>query len=296
MSRDHLLRALLPEHDLRVLVCDATGVAQHAAHLQECKPTAAEIFGQAIVGVLLAAGLGKERQRVTLQLAGAGPMKGLFTDGSADGSVRGYVREGNVDFPGRGLDLDAVVGPDGYLSVLRELPNGEYYRAAVELEDPRLDRNLEHYYAVSEQVPTTLSIDVQVDEAGTITRAVGVVVQRLPGGDTEALELVRKRLHAGGLAQALDGETGGAKLVLPLVEGLGEIEVLEDLPVRYVCTCSRERALRGVAGAGREEILDMVARDRGAEVHCEFCKTRYHFDARELLALVDELTPEDEQK
>ena len=67
------------------------------------------------------------------------------------------------------------------------------------------------------------------------------------------------------------------------------IEVLEDVPLAYRCTCTRERARRGVGAAGRDEILDMVARDKGAELSCEFCKTVYRFEADELLALIDEL-------
>jgi len=291
MARDHLLRALLPEHDLRVLVCDATATAQHAATIQGCWRTAAQVFGQTIVGALLAAGLLKGQQRVTLQLAGAGPMQGLFVDASADGAVRGYVRQPAVDFLGEAPDLTAVVGPQGYLSVLRELSNGEFYRAAVPLDAPRLDRNLEQYYESSEQLPTAIAVDVRTDDQGKIVRAVGVLVQRLPGGDTEAVEKVRERIHAGvGPAE----EEGGAKPALPLVEGLGELEVLEDVPVAYRCTCSRERAERGLASAGVDQLLDMVARDKGAEVSCEFCKTVYHFDAEDLLRLIDEIRPQEE--
>jgi len=297
MSRDHLLRALLPAHDLRVLVCEATDTAAHAATLQRCLRTAAHVFAEAIVGGLLAASLGKGGQRVTLQLAGAGPMKGLFVDADAEGSVRGYVREPNVLFAGTEVpDLRAVVGPEGYLSMLRELANGEFYRAAVPLDVPRLDLVLEQYYASSEQVPTAVGIEVDTDEQGRVMRAVGLLVQRMPGGDTDALEEIRARMRAGGLREAAEGAEGGARLAMPVVEGFGELEVLEDHPVRFRCSCSRERALRGVASAGRDQILDMIARDRGAEVSCEFCKTVYRFDAEELLRLVDRLGPSDEEE
>ncbi len=294
MSRDHILRALLSEHDLRVLACDATTVVQQAVRLQGCERTAAQVFGQALVGALRVAGRGKDEQRVTLQLAGAGPMRGLFTDGTADGAVRGYVQLPQVNFAGTAeADLTRAVGPNGYVSVLREQPNGEFYRAAVALDEPRLDRSLEHYFATSEQVPTTIGIEVDVDADGAVKRAVGVLVQRMPGGDDAALATVRERIHAGARASAADGESGGARLVLPLVDGLGELEVLEDRPVSYRCNCTRERALRGVASAGRDEILDMVARDHGAELNCEFCKTVYRFDAEELLRLIDQLSEGD---
>lgn len=257
--------------------------------MQGCTGTSARILAEALVGALLVAGLGKGDQRVTVQLAGGGPMRGLFTEGSADGKVRGYVQGFRVHFPGGEANLHAAIGRDGYLSLLRDLPNGEFYRASVPLDDPRLDRNLEQYFATSEQVPTTVAIEAELDEAGAIARAVGFLVQRLPGGDTAAVESIRERIRKRPLLGAREEEKGGMRLVLPYLEGLGELEILEDTPIEWRCRCSRERARRGLAGAGVDELLDMVAKDRGAELSCEFCRTVYRFDAEELLQIVDEI-------
>lgn len=295
MSRDHLVRALLSDRDLRVLVVHATGIAQHAARIHRCEPTAAMVLAQTLTGAALLGGLGKGEQRVTLQLEGQGPLKGLFAEGTADGSVRAYVRAEKVNFPGRDpADLGYSLGPDGYLSVLRELPDGEFYRGAVGLDHPRLDRNLEHYFEVSDQVPTAVAIESIAGEDGMPARAVGLLVQRLPDGDDAALATVRERLRAGALRDQLSqGESRGLQLALPALEGLGRVDILEDVPLAYRCTCSRERAERGVMAAGEDEILEMVAKDKGAELSCEFCKTVYRFTAEELLAILDAIRPPD---
>lgn len=287
MARDHLIRAILPEHDLRILVVHATGLSQQAATIQECAPLPGRIFAQALLGSVLHAGLGKGEQRSSLQLEGLGPMAGLFVDASASGDVRGFVRRPQAEIPGD--DVRRAIGPQGYLSVLREMPNGEYYRGAVGLDEERLDQNLEHYFITSEQVPTTVAIEVQAAADGTIARAVGVLAQRLPGGDEKAVRTIAERLRGGALAKGLATDSGSGATVLQFaLEGLGELEILEDVPLAYRCSCSRERARRGVASAGRDEILDMAARDKGAELNCEFCKTIYRFDAAELLAILDE--------
>ncbi|AKU89679.1 Hsp33 family molecular chaperone HslO [Vulgatibacter incomptus] len=293
MSRDHIVRALLPEHDLRVLVAFATGVSQHAASIHRCEPTAAMVLSQILTGAALVGGLGKGEQRVTLQLEGNGPLKGMFAEGSAEGNLRAYVRAERVDFPGRDpSNLEYSIGPEGYVSVLRELPTGEFYRGSVGLDFQRLDRNLERYFEASDQVPTAVAIEVEADEARMPSRAVGLLVQRLPGGDDAALATIVERLRDGALRREL-GRTdrGGTQLALPVLEGFGPLDVLEDIPLSYRCTCSRERAERGVIAAGEDEILSMVATDKGAELSCEFCKTVYRFTAEELLGLLDSMRP-----
>ncbi len=297
MSRDHIVRALLSDHDLRVLVAHVTGVAQYAARIHDCEPTAAMVLAQTLVGAALLGGLGKEDQRVTLQLQGEGPLLGQFAEGAADGSLRAYVRAKGVNFAGRDpADLSYSLGPEAHLSVLRDLPSGEFYRGAVALDLPRLDQNLEHFFDVSDQVPTAVAIEVAAGDDGMPVQAVGILVQRMPGGDDRALWQIRERLAGGALRHRLDSaeDIGGLQLALPVAEGLGRLDILEDTPLDYRCTCSRERAERGVMAAGEDEILEMVAKDKGAELACEFCKTVYRFSAAELLAILDSIRSPDD--
>lgn len=288
MSRDHLLRAILPEHDLRVLVVHATELVAEAARIQECSPGVARIFGEALMGACLHASLGKGEKRTSLQLEGRGPLHGLFADASAEGGLRGFVKKPDAILDAD--DLRSAVGPQAYLSVLREMPDGDFYRGAVAVDRKRFDECLEAYFQVSEQIETTLAIEVETGTDGAISRAVGLLVQRLPDGDAQAVKTVRERLRAGALVDGMRAEAGtGTQVARLALEGLGGIEVLADVPLAYQCTCSRQRARRGLSGAGRDELLDMVVRDRGAELGCEFCKTVYRFEAEELLQLVDEL-------
>ncbi len=277
MPSDQILRGLLPTPDLRVIVVHATDAARRAAELHECSPTAAAVLARAVVGATLLGGLGKGAARVTLQLGGDGPMRGLFVDASADGAVRAWIRGPKVHFPGRDPDdLGPTLGPDAYLAVLREQPNGELYRGTIELDPPRLDAALSRYFAVSEQVATRLATTIAVDAAGRIERAAGVLLQRLPGGDEATLAELGSALSAAELGRAFASD--GA---VPAVPGLEALEVLEQTPLAYRCTCDRERAVRGILAAGREELEGMIA-EGGTVLTCEFCKTVYRFTADEL--------------
>jgi molecular chaperone Hsp33 len=279
MPSDLILRGLLPDPDLRVVVVHATEVARHAAALHGCSPTTAPILARALVGGALLGGLGKGESRVTLQLGGDGPMRGLFVDASADGAVRAWIRGPEVHFPGRDPDdLVPTLGANAYLAVLREQPDGELYRGAVELDPPRLDGALTRYFDVSEQIPTRLATVVETDGHGAISRAVGILVQRLPGGDDRTLAALGETL-----ATPETGEAFRAGDAVPALPGLESLEILERLPLAYRCACSRERAVRGIVAAGREEIEAMIA-EGSAVLTCEFCKTVYRFSADDLRA------------
>lgn len=279
MTSDQILRGLLHAPDLRVVVVHATRAARKAAELHGCSPTAAAVLARALAGGALLGGLGKGDERVTLQLEGDGPMRGLFIDASADGGIRAWIRGPAVHFPGRDpTDLDAALGPNKYLSVLRELPSGEFYRGAIELAPPRLDAALARYFETSEQVPTRLGTVVDVDADGRVERAVGILVQRLPGGDEAVLAELGALLAGPGLAEAFAAD--GA---VPALKGLESLEVLERTPLAYRCPCTRERAMRGVIATGRAEIEAMIA-EGGTALTCEFCKTVYRFSPDELRA------------
>jgi molecular chaperone Hsp33 len=60
--------------------------------------------------------------------------------------------------------------------------------------------------------------------------------------------------------------------------------MLEERPLRFACSCSRERVAEMFQGLGEAEAL-AAASEGAAEVHCEFCGARYAFSDRELLAL-----------
>src|SRR5262249_20699209 len=119
----------------------------------------------------LLAALEKGGTRINLQLECDGPLRGLFVDASADGAVRGYVK--NQELAG----LAAALGKGGYLSVLRDLGRGEHYRSSVELAEMQIGPALERYFAVSDQVPPRVA---RVPDGG-------VLMQCLPGADPAVL-------------------------------------------------------------------------------------------------------------
>jgi molecular chaperone Hsp33 len=279
---DRLCRGLLPARGLRAAFVRVGDTARMARVLHGLYPTAAWLFAEALAAGALLGALQKEKGRVNLQLECDGPLGGLFVDADPDGNLRGYVRRPAVHFPGdpqRGAR--AALGGSGFLSILRDPGSGQVYRSSVQLEALDLAEDLRRWFATSEQVATALDLAVVPRGDEPLGDAAGLLVQRLPDGDAEALEAARRRLADGALRRGL---AAGASAQEVIREVVGEgFDLLADLEVAWRCGCSHERARAAVSALGVEGIEDVLAKEREAIITCEFCRSRYVLAEPELL-------------
>lgn len=285
---DRLVRGLVGRSGLRVAFARVGDTARMARMLHGLYPTSAYVFAQALAAGVLVASLQKVKGRVNLQLECDGPLGGLLVDADPEGAVRGYVRRPEVRFPGDPeRAARAALGGSGFLSVLRQQPDGQFYRSAVELSALDLVEDLRGWFARSEQVGTALDVAVAAAGEEPLADVAGVLVQRLPDGDDAALEAMRARLAAGALREAL-AAGGPSQAILERVVGPG-LEVLADHELAYRCACSAARARSAVGALGREGIEEILANEREAVITCEFCRQRYVVTEPELRDLLGRL-------
>jgi molecular chaperone Hsp33 len=293
---DRLVRGLFPSRGLRALFVRVGDTARMVRVLHGLTPTTARLFAELLAGGALVGALQKEaRGRVNLQLEGDGPVRGLFVDADPDGNVRGYVRAPGVDLPGEpAAAARAALGRSGYLSVIRDLGEGRFYRSAVALGGDDVAGVLRRWFAVSEQVETALDLCVVPRAEEPLGDVVGLLVQRLPDGDAAAVAALRQALAEGALARALaggagaPGHGGAAQDVLAAVAGPG-FELLADQEVAYRCGCSLARARAAVSALGADGVAEVLASEGRAEVSCEFCHAHYVLDREALQALLARL-------
>lgn len=276
---DRLVRGLYPSRGLRVLFVRIGDTARMVRVLHGLAPAPAWLFAQGLACAAIVGALQKdERGRVNVQLEGDGPVRGLFVDADPDGNVRGYVRAPGAEVEGCGAEAArAALGRSGYLSIIRDLGGGKFYRSAVALgPHDDLPAVVRRWFAVSEQVETAFDVAVVPRAGEPLGDVVGVLVQRLPDGDAAAVQSVREALAAGALAAALDGPAG-AQQVLEAVAGPG-FELLADQEIAYRCGCSMERARSAVSALGAAGVAEVLAGEGKAEVSCEFCHAHYLLD------------------
>lgn len=285
---DSIVRALLQDSNLKVSVAVLTHTAQEGRRKHHLKAASASLFAQGLLGGALMASLQKGDTRINLQLECDGPMRGFFVDAAANGDVRGYVKNPDVDVElAEGVfQWRAALGNSGFISVLRDV-GGEYYRSSVELVSMRLADDLNHYFKTSDQVATHVALTVQREGNEGLGRVAGVLVQALPDADLSALKRIgadlETRLYD---AVARPGELTAASLLGTLFPGT---ESLIETPVRFTCTCSKERALATLESLGVNEVQHIVDTMGSTAVTCQFCGTKHEITLLDLFAVLEKL-------
>ncbi|GAA5511447.1 33 kDa chaperonin [Deinococcus carri] len=284
-----LLRGTAAGGTLRFVGIDATQIVEDARLRHHLSKTATAALGRALAAsALLAVVLGKKSDsRVTLRIQGGGPVGWIVAEGSADGRVRGYVREPGADLPVRAsdgkLDVSGIVGTDGELAVTRLLDNGEPYTGSVRLASGEIAEDVSTYLGVSEQIPNAVLLGVY-EEGGRVHRAGGLLVQAMPGVTEETLARLEANIR--GMGQITDHLRRGSLLetLQAAAAGLDLVLAPEAQPARFQCRCSRERALESLRFFGPAERQEM--RDEGGqEIICHWCGEHYQITPGEIASL-----------
>lgn len=280
-DRDTLARFLLPGAGVRgvhVHLDDAW--ARIRAHASDVPASAVELLGEAAAAAALFTGHAKVDGRLSVQLRGTGALRTLFAECTAAGTLRGIAQvEGGE--PAR--DLRAM-GDGAVLAITIENPAGPgrepvRYQGLVPLESDSLAGAFEDYFRQSEQLPTRILLAVEGD------RAAGLMLQKLPGdaGDEDGWARAGALFDTLSPAELLEWAT---PTLLHRLFHEEAPQALGDRPLRFGCSCSRDRVGAMLHSLGREE-ADAAAEANGGTVHvrCEFCGQSYEFDPGEIAAL-----------
>jgi molecular chaperone Hsp33 len=245
-----------------------------------------ELLGEATAAAALFTAHAKVEGRLSIQMRGDGVLRTLFAECTAAGTLRAIAQLGGED------DLDEAsvsrdlreLGPDALLAITVENPGRgglepTRYQGFVALQSDSLSGAFEDYFRQSEQLPTRLLL------AADGRRAAGLMLQKLPhdGGDEDGWARAGALFDTLGPAELLGESTA---IVLQRLFHEDGVQVLDGKPLRFACSCSRERVEAMLQSLGEEEAMAAAAEAGGqAEIRCEFCGRRYCFPVSELHAL-----------
>lgn len=66
-------------------------------------------------------------------------------------------------------------------------------------------------------------------------------------------------------------------------------EILAEREIRWECDCSRERTESALLTIGRRDLTEIIEEDGEAELQCQFCCKKYHFNKDELVEILDRM-------
>jgi molecular chaperone Hsp33 len=279
LDQDSLTRFLLQQAGVRGVRVHLDETWRQIRERADYPVAVRELLGEAAAAAALFTGHAKVDGRLSVQLRGEGPLRTLFAECTAAGTLRGIAQvEDDVEFP---RDLRAL-GTGAILAITIENPGAggrdpTRYQGLVSLESDSLAGAFEDYFRQSEQLPTRLLL------AADGERAAGLMLQKLPGdaGDEDGWNRAVALFDTLAPGELLDWPT--ALLLRRLFHEDGA-EVLGQRGLRFACSCSRERVASMLQSLGREE-AEAAAADGTAEIRCEFCGQQYRFDRDQIEAL-----------
>lgn len=288
MNRDVLLRLSLLEGQARAFLADTTRLCEEARRVHTLSRTATAALGRHMTAALmLGAMLKSEEDSVTAVIKGSGPLGTLMAVARADLNVKGYVENPAVDPPRRGakLDVGAAVGRPGRLTIIKDMGMREPYVGQVNLVSGEIAEDYALYFTASEQTPSLVSLGVLTGDS--VQAAGGLIVQMMPGASEAAIQSIELATPMFADISATIAQFGLDGACEQLLSHL-QPQLLDRGVPHYLCDCSRERIERALISLGREELQDMIEKEGGAEVGCQFCNHKYRFSAQDLQTLLDQ--------
>lgn len=285
---DYLVRATAAQAQIRAFACTTRGVAEAERQAHNTSPVVTAALGRLLsAGCMMGGMLKGEKDILTLQVSGNGPMKGMTVTADALGNVKGYANVPDVLLPPNAsgkLDVAGAVG-QGILSVIKDMGLKEPYAGQTALRTGEIAEDLTYYFAASEQVPSSVGLGVLMEKDNTVKQAGGFIIQLMPFAEDAVIDKLEENLGKVTSVTALLNEGNTPEQLLSiLLEGL-DVEFTDTMPVQFVCNCSRERVEKALISTGSAELQDMIKDGKEIEVNCHFCNKQYTFSVEDLKAM-----------
>lgn len=288
---DYLIKGLAYEGQFRIYAIDATETVAEAQRRHDTWSASSAALGRTMVGSLLVATTGlKGDQKMTVIINGNGLGGRIIADANGSGNVKAYIQNPHVSLPlnenGK-LDVRAVVGTEGTMTVIKDLGLKEPFSGQVPIVSGELGEDFTYYMANSEQIPSAVGLSVLVDTDDSIKVAGGFMIQVMPDASEQAIGSIEKNLADLPLVSRLMEEGAKPEDILHRIVGEENVHFIEKMPIQFKCDCSHERFKGGLAAIGKEELKVIIEEDHGAEVVCQFCETKYNYTEEELTELLN---------
>ena len=288
---DYIVRATAGNGSIRAFAATTRDLVQHAREVHHTSPVASAALGRMLTAAAMMGSMLKgDRDLLTLQVRGEGPLQGIVVTSDSKAQVKGYVFNPGVEvpdlIPGK-LNVSGAIGA-GHLSVIKDIGMREPYAGKIELVTGEIAEDLTYYFAQSEQTPSAIGLGVLVETDTSIRRAGGFIIQLLPDATDEMIDRLEKKLATiPYVSDLLDmGQTPEG--ILEMILGDFDLKIMDKIPTTFYCNCTRERVEKALISIGKDELEKIIREDKKANLHCHFCSKEYDFNEEQLVALLEE--------
>lgn len=287
--KDYIVRATAANSQIRAFAATTRDMAETSRRIHNTSPVVTAALGRLLTGAAMMGSMMKgEKDILTIQMKGDGPVNGLTVTTDSSANVKGYPGNPNVIIPpnylGK-LDVGAAIGY-GTLTVIKDLGMKEPYVSQVALTTSEVAEDLTYYFASSEQVPSAVALGVLMDRDNTVRQAGGFIIQLMPFADEKVVSVLEEKISKITSVTNMLEEGMTPEDILNDVLGDFDVEFTDTIPTGFNCNCSKERVEKVLVSLGRKELNNIISDGEDIELNCHFCNKKYNFTIEDIKKLI----------
>lgn len=290
--KDYCIRVTTGNKEVRAFFASTKNMVETARGFHNTTKVATAALGRTLTATSMMGLMMKNKgDKITVIIKGGGPIGTILTSSNANGIVKGYVTNPDVEvenYASGKLNVAGAVGNQGTIRVIKDLGLREPYNGEYEMVSGEIAEDLTYYFTVSEQTPSAVSLGV-LTRADEVEEAGGFIVQMMPDASEETISTIERNLTGiQSITQMLSQGLTPEDMMNIVLKDL-EPSILDKIEVGFECYCSKERVAEVFAAIGKKELKAIIDEDKGAEVGCQFCESKYSFSEEELKEIYDNM-------
>lgn len=284
---DQIIRGVARGGRVRFFVAKTTETVKKAQEIHQTYPATSAALGRVMsVAAIMGNGLKSDHERLVVEIKSDGDLNHVLVQANNRGEVRGLVSNPHAHAvkDNRKLDVGGIIGT-GSLRVTYKSGNEATFSSQVELQTGEIGEDFAYYYLQSEQIPSAVSVGVLVNEDLSILSAGSILIQVLPEATEEDIVAIEKVLSTLPPVSTIMIDKEALEVASHLFE---DAVILETHAINYFCGCNREQMENVLRTLNKEDLEELIEKDNGATLECQYCNKSYHFDASDIGVLIRE--------
>ncbi|VGQ72389.1 33 kDa chaperonin [Streptococcus pyogenes] len=284
---DKIIKSIAQSGAFRAYVLDSTETVALAQEKHNTLSSSTVALGRTLIANQILAANQKGDSKITVKVIGDSSFGHIISVADTKGHVKGYIQNTGVDIK-KTATGEVLVGPfmgNGHFVTIIDYGTGNPYTSTTPLITGEIGEDFAYYLTESEQTPSAIGLNVLLDENDKVKVAGGFMVQVLPGASEEEIARYEKRLQEMPAISHLLASKNHVDALLEAIYGDEPYKRLSEEPLSFQCDCSRERFEAALMTLPKADLQAMIDEDKGAEIVCQFCGTKYQFNESDLEAI-----------
>lgn len=276
LERDRVLSLISEDGKFRVAAIRNKNVTKTAQQRHKLTSIPAVYLAKQLTAASLMAVFLKGEERITLEAVGNGPISLIYAQAIQVGEVRGFI-DYEPDLENKSYSKLSDFLGEGIYRVTRVLyDKNEPLTGVIELSEGDISNDLTNYLLQSEQIPSIVILDVDIDNDGIITYSTGLILQVLPGVTTEEFlniyNQIKKVKSLNDIFYNYDSLEESLTKILPF-----PFKVIKHDIIDFFCRCSKNNFIEKLITLDYKEIKEMQAEGHN-ELVCNYCNEHYYLN------------------